>query len=92
MLGQGGISFLDPISTLGELGLRVNVGNKNYLTPKVQALLQFDKWENLEHSTLKWSGGLTYQTRTKFGPIDFTLGIGEKFKGVNFYGGIGYQF
>lgn len=92
VLGQGGISFLEPISTLGELGLKVDIGNKNFLIPKVQALLQFDKWENIDISNLKWSGGLTYQTKTKLGPIDFTLGLRESFKSVNFHGGIGYQF
>lgn len=92
ILGQGGISFLDPVSTLGELGLRVDVGNKNFLTPKIQALFQFDKWSNIDMSNPKWSGGLTYQKRTKLGPIDFTLGFREKFKSVNFYGGLGYQF
>ena len=92
VLGQGGISFLKPISTLGELGLRVDIGNKNYITPKVQALLQFDKWNNIDLSNLKWSGGLSYQTKTRLGPIDFTLGFRERFKGFNFYGGIGYMF
>lgn len=92
VLGQGGISFLEAISTLGELGVRFDVGNKHFIIPKVQALLQFDKWDNIYFSNLKWSGGLTYQTKTKMGPIDFTLGFREGFKGVNFYGGVGYQF
>ncbi len=92
ILGQGGISFLDRVSTLGELGLRVDIGSKNYITPKVQALLQFDKWDKINFNNLKWSAGLTYQSKTRLGPIDFTLGFREKFRGVNFYGGIGYQF
>ena len=92
VLGQAGISFLEPISTLGELGVRINMGQSGYITPRVQALLQFDKWSNIEFSNLKWSGGLTYQKRTRLGPIDFTLGLREMFKGFNIYGGIGYQF
>lgn len=92
VLGQAGISFLEPISSLAELGVRINMGQSNYITPRVQALLQFDEWSNIDMSNLKWSGGLTYQKRTKLGPIDFTLGFREMFKGVNIYGGIGYQF
>ena len=92
VLGQAGVSFLDPISTLGELGMRINFGDNNFVTPKIQALLQFDEWNNIDMSFLKWSGGLTYQKKTKLGPIDFTLGFREMFKGVNIYGGVGYQF
>ncbi len=92
VLGQAGISFLEPISTLGEIGVRLDVGHKHYITPKIQALLQFDKWSNIDMSNLKWSGGLTYQKETRLGPIDFTLGLKEMFKGVNVYGGLGYYF
>ena len=92
VLGQAGISFLEPISTLGELGVRLDIGQKNFITPKIQALLQFDKWNNIDMSNLKWSGGLTYQKETRFGPIDFTLGLREMFKGLNIYGGLGYHF
>lgn len=92
VLGQAGISFLKPISSLGELGVRFDVGNKHFVTPKVQALLQFDKWSNIDLSNLKWSAGFTYQKATRLGPIDFTIGVRETFKAINFYGGIGYQF
>lgn len=92
VLGQAGISFLEPISSLGELGVRFDVGNKHFVTPKVQALLQFDKWSNIDLSNLKWSAGFTYQKATRLGPIDFTIGVRETFKAINFYGGIGYQF
>ena len=92
VLGQAGVSFLEPISTLGELGMRINFGDNNFVTPKIQALLQFEEWNNIDMSFLKWSGGLTYQRKTKLGPIDFTLGFREMFKGVNIYGGVGYQF
>ena len=80
------------MSTLGEFGLRFDIGNKNFLTLKLQTHLQFDKWHNIDLSNLKWSGGLIYQKRTKLGSIDFTLGFREVFKGVNLYGGVGYQF
>ena len=92
VLGQAGISFLEPVSSLGELGIRIKMGQNNYITPKIQALLQFDKWDNVDTHNLKWSGGLTYQKRTKLGPIDFTLGLREMFKSINLYGGVGYQF
>lgn len=92
VLGQSGISFLKPISTLGEVGCRINIGNDHYVTPKIQTLLQFDKWNNIDMSNLKWSGGLTYQNRTRLGPVDLTLGLREMFKGINIYGGIGYRF
>ncbi len=72
--------------------MRINFGDNNFVTPKIQALLQFDEWNNIDMSFLKWSGGLTYQKKTKLGPIDFTLGFREMFKGVNIYGGVGYQF
>ncbi len=92
VLGQAGISFLKPISSLLELGIRIDMGRNNYITPRIQTLLQFDKWNDIDMSNLKWSGGLTYQKRTKLGPIDFTLGLREMFKSVNIYGGVGYQF
>lgn len=92
VLGQRGISFLEPISTLGELGLRIELFDKNYLTPRVQGLLQFEKWDKFDFDNLNWSAGLTYQTTTRFGPVDFTLGYQNEFSDFNFFGGIGYQF
>ena len=92
VLGQAGITFLEPISSLAELGVRIDMGQSGYITPRIQALLQFDKWDNIDMSNLKWSGGLTYQKRTRLGPIDFTLGFKEMFKGFNIYGGVGYHF
>ena len=92
VLGQAGIGFLEPVSSLGEIGIRFDVGNRHFITPKVQALLQFDKWSNIDMNSLKWSAGFTYQKATRLGPIDFTLGFRETFKAINFYGGIGYQF
>lgn len=92
VLGQSGISFLEPVSTLGELGIRFDIGNKHFITPKIQALLQFDKWDNIDLNDSKWGAGISYQTQTKLGPIDFTLGVREMAKGVNFHGGIGYMF
>ncbi len=68
------------------------MGQSGYITPRVQALLQFEKWDNIDMSNLKWSGGLTYQKRTRLGPVDFTLGFKEMFKGFNIYGGVGYRF
>lgn len=92
VLGQRGISFLDPISTMGELGLRIELSEKHYLTPKLQALLQFEEWENVSFDKLDWSAGITYQTSTRLGPIDFTLGYQHEFSDFNFFGGVGYQF
>ncbi len=92
VLGQRGVSFLAPISTMGELGLRVKLDNKNFLTPRVQALWQFEEWENIVFDNLNWSAGITYQTTTRFGPIDFTLGYKNEFSDFNFFGGVGYQF
>ena len=92
MLGQRGISFLEPVSTLGELGLRVGLDDNNYLTPRVQALLQFDEWGNFGFDNFNWSAGITYQTSTRLGPIDFTLGYQNEFSDFNFFGGVGYQF
>lgn len=92
VLGQPGISFLKSISTMGELGIRIGLNNKNYLTPRFQTLLQFDEWENFSFDNFNWSAGLTYQTSTRFGPIDFTLGYQNEFSDFNFFGGVGYQF
>ena len=92
VLGQRGISFLEPVSTLAELGLRIGLDDKNYLTPRVQALLQFDEWENFGLDNFNWSAGVTFQTSTRLGPIDFTLGYQNEFSDFNFFGGIGYQF
>ena len=92
VLGQRGISFLEPVSTLGELGFRIAMDDKNYLTPRVQALLQFDEWENISFDNLNWSAGITYQSRTRLGPIDFTIGYQHEYSDFNFFGGIGYQF
>lgn len=92
VLGQRGISFLEPISTLGEVGLRIKLLEKNYLTPRFQGLLQFDKWEKFDFDNFNWSAGLTYQTSTRFGPVDFTLGYQNEFSDFNFFGGIGYEF
>ena len=92
VLGQRGISFLEPISTMGELGVRIDLSNKHYLTPRFQTLLQYDEWENFSFDNLNWSAGLTYQTSTRFGPVDFTLGYQNQFSEFNFFGGIGYQF
>lgn len=92
VLGQRGISFLEPVSSLGEVGLRIALDDKNYLTPRVQALMQFDEWENFGFDNFNWSAGLTYQTSTRLGPIDFTLGYQHEFSDFNFFGGVGYQF
>ena len=92
VLGQRGITFLEPVSTLGELGLRIEMDNKNFITPRVQALLQFDEWSNFSFDSLNWSAGLTYQRSTRLGPIDFTLGYQHEFSDFNFFGGVGYQF
>ncbi len=92
ILGQRGISFLQPVSTLGELGLRIELDNKNYIIPRLQALLQFDEWKNIGFSNFNWSAGVTYQTTTRLGPIDFTLGYQHEFSDFNFFGGVGYQF
>ena len=92
VLGQRGISFLEPVSTLGELGVRINIDDGNYITPRIQALLQFDEWSNFGFDRLNWSAGLTYQRATRLGPIDFTLGYQNEFSEFNFFGGVGYQF
>ena len=92
VLGQRGISFLEPVSTLGELGFRIAMDDKNYLTPRVQALLQFDEWNNFSFDNLNWSAGITYQRGTRLGPIDFTLGYQHEYSDFNFFGGFGYQF
>ncbi len=92
VLGQRGLSFLEPVSTLGELGLRIGLNGNNYLTPRVQALLQYDDWKSFEFDNFNWSAGITYQTSTRLGPIDFTLGYQHEFSDFNFFGGVGYQF
>ena len=92
ILGQRGISYLEPISTLGELGFRIGLDDKNYLTPRMQCLLQFDKWDNFGLDNFSWSAGVTYQTTSRLGPIDFTLGYQHEYSDFNFFGGIGYQF
>lgn len=92
VLGQRGISFLEPVSTLGELGFRIGLDDKNFLTPRVQALLQFDEWKNFGFDHFNWSAGITYQTSTRLGPIDFTLGYQNEFSDFNFFGGVGHQF
>ena len=92
VLGQRGISFLEPVSTLGELGLRIGLDDKNYITPRLQALLQFDEWKSFSFDNFNWSAGITYQTSTKLGPIEFTLGYQNEFSDFNFFGGVGYQF
>ncbi len=92
VLGQRGISFLEPVSTLAELGLRVKLDDIGYLTPRVQALLQFKEWKDINFDSFNWSAGITYQTSTRLGPIDFTLGYQHEFSDFNFFGGVGYQF
>lgn len=77
---------------MGELGLRIELFDKNYLTPRFQGLLQFDKWNKFDLGNFNWSAGVTYQTATRLGPIDFTLGYQNEFSDFNFFGGVGYQF
>ncbi|NLD23812.1 MAG: hypothetical protein GX670_06245, partial [Bacteroidales bacterium] len=80
------------VSTLAELGLRVKLDDIGYLTPRVQALLQFEEWKDINFDSFNWSAGITYQTSTRLGPIDFTLGYQHEFSDFNFFGGVGYQF
>lgn len=92
VLGQRGISFLEPVSTLADVGFRIKLDDKGYFTPRIQALLEFDEWQDFNFDNLNWSAGITYQTATKLGPIDFTLGYQHEFSDFNFFGGVGYQF
>ena len=92
VLGQRGISFLEPISTLADVGFRINLDDKSYFTPRVQTLLQFKEWKDINFDNFNWSVGVTYQTATRLGPIDFTLGYQHEFSDFNFFGGVGYQF
>lgn len=92
VLGQRGVRVLAPVATLGELGARVQLPHHHYVTPRVQVLFQCDQWAHIGLSKLEWSAGLTYQTHSKAGPIDFTLGFRETLKEFNLYGGVGYQF
>lgn len=92
VLGQRGITFLEPISTLVEIGLRISLVNNNFLIPRFQTLSQFDNWENPELRNVDWSAGITYQSATNLGPIDFTLGYQNKSSDFSFFGGVGYQF
>lgn len=92
VLGQRGINFLKPISTLAEFGLRIKIGKTHYFTPKIQALSQFVLWKNMRFSNLLWCAGLTYQTKTLVGPVDMTFGFQDNLKAYSFYGGLGFQF
>lgn len=92
LLGQGGITILDPISSLGEIGLRVEVSPKHYIIPRIQLLWQMDDWSNINIDKHNWGAGLTYQHRSKLSRLDFTIGFNEFLNRVNFNGGIGYQF
>ncbi|HZJ79760.1 MAG TPA: patatin-like phospholipase family protein [Dysgonamonadaceae bacterium] len=92
VLGQRGMSFLDHVSTMGELGLRIKLDEKHFFTPRLQALLQFDEWKNFGFDNLNWSAGISYQTTTILGPVEFTLGYQNDFSEFNFFGGVGYQF
>ena len=92
IMGERGVSYLEPISSLGEIGLKIGLDNRTFIIPRFQTLVQFDKWENLGFHNVEWSAGITYQSATRFGPIDFTLGYRNKISDFNFYGGVGYQF
>ncbi len=92
LLGQGGITVLDNVSTLGDLGLRIEVAPKHYIIPRVQLLWQVDKWNDLNFDKRDWGAGFTYQHRSKLSRLDFTIGYTELHNHVNFHGGVGYQF
>lgn len=92
LLGQGGVTILDNVSSLGDLGLRIEVAPKHYIIPRVQLLWQLDKWSNLNFDNRYWGGGFTYQHRSRLSRIDFTIGYSELLGRANFHGGIGYQF
>lgn len=92
LLGQGKITTLDNVASLGDLGLRIQIAPKHYVTPRVQLLWQFENWDNFGFDSYHWSGGITYQHRSKVSRFEFTLGYSEFLKKVNFHGGIGYQF
>lgn len=91
-LGQSGVGFLEPISTLGELGVRIKIRENHFLTPKGQVISQVDKWENLDSKKLIWCAGISYQTMSILGPIDITFGFQDNFEDYSFYGGLGFQF
>ncbi len=92
LLGQGGITILDPIASMGELGLRIEVAPKHYISPRVQLLWQLDKWSNLAFDKRDWGAGFTYQHRSRLTRLEFTIGFTELHNSTNFNGGIGYQF
>ena len=92
LLGQGGITVLDNVSTLGDLGLRIEVAPKHYIIPRVQLLWQVDKWNDLNFDKRDWGAGFTYQHRSKLSRLDFTIGYTELHKDVDFHGCVVYQF
>lgn len=92
VLGQGGVTFLNNVSTLGDLGLRFKIANRHFIIPRVQLLWQLNQWDDINFDTRSWSGGFSYQHRSRLSRLDFTIGFGELMNRVNFHGGIGYQF
>ena len=92
LLGQGGVTILDNVASLGDLGLRIEVAPKHYITPRIQLLWQLGKWKNLNFDNRNWSGGFTYQHRSRLSRLDFTIGYSDLLNRANFHGGIGYQF
>ena len=92
LLGQGGISILDPVASLGEVGVRIEVAPRHYISPRVQLLWQLDKWDNITFDKRDWSAGFTYQHKSKLSRFEFTIGFTELLNSTNFNGGIGYQF
>ena len=92
LLGQSRVTVLDDIATMGEIGLRMEVAPNHYIIPKVQLLWQMDKWSDINFDRHHWSGGITYQHRSKVTRLEFTLGYSELLGKVHFNGGLGYQF
>lgn len=90
--GINHIEMIDNSVMVLKAGLRYHIGGNHYATAVFNGGVTENDFFELLKGSYMWGGSVSYAYRSKFGPLEATLGLSNWTKKLEFYASLGYTF
>lgn len=90
--GINHIEMIDNSVMVLKAGLRYHMGGNHYATAVFNGGVTENDFFELLKGSYMWGGSVSYAYRSKFGPLEATLGLSNWTKKLEFYASLGYTF
>lgn len=91
-VGLAAVNIAERFTYIGLIGLRVQIANQQYASLLFNVMRQSDQMVGYTKANVIYGGGIRYSMKTRFGPLDSTLGYSNASDKPTISANFGYWF